>query len=181
MKKIANSSISIVGSVSTQFSFRLMESPNILWPEESLLGSGRMLFSSNDTPPSPETSDTRSLRYIQHREENNTETISGQQNDYEISRDSSNISQTSDSSSYSEPSSSSKGNTLLPQPSSVSLPTSFQNHSAEEATLFMYYLDHVFFIQFPFYDDSFSNTGRGWLFTLLTGEESLYSATLALS
>jgi hypothetical protein len=45
----------------------------------------------------------------------------------------------------------------------------------------MHYLDHVFFIQFPFYDHSFSTPGRGWLFTLLTGEESLYSATLALS
>lgn len=158
-----------------------MESPTLLWPEGSVLGSARMLFSSNDTPSPPETNDIRSLRYVQHREENNTRTIDGHQSNYRISRESSNSSQTSDSCSYNDSASSSEGNTLLPQPSSARLLTSFQNHSAEEAALLIHYLDHVFFIQFPFYDDSFSNTGRGWLFTLLTGEESTYSATLALS
>jgi hypothetical protein len=158
-----------------------MELGYLLWPEDMLLGSGRMLFSSHDTPPSPETIDTGSLRYIQHRTENNTETRSGQQHDYGISRNSSNSSYTSGSSSYSEPASSSNGNTLLPQPSSTTLSISFQNNSTEEATLLMHYLDHVFFIQFPFYDNSFSTPGRGWLFALLTGEESLHSATLALS
>lgn len=181
VKRMANCSISIVGSVSTQISSRLMESPNLLWPEDSVQGSGRMLFSSNDTPPLPDTNDIRSLRYIQHREENNTGTISEHQSNYRISRDSSNSSQTSDSCSYSDSASSSEGSTLLPQPSSARLLTSFQNRSAEEATLLMHYLDYVFFIQFPFYDDSFSSTGRGWLFTLLAGEESTYSATLALS
>jgi len=43
----------------------------------------------------------------------------------------------------------------------------------------MHYLDHVFYIQFPFYNPI--EEERGWLFSLLTRHVSVYHATLALS
>ncbi|KAE9379910.1 hypothetical protein N431DRAFT_521727 [Stipitochalara longipes BDJ] len=49
-----------------------------------------------------------------------------------------------------------------------------------EDSLFMYYLDHIFHIQYPFYS-SFNGQGRGWLFSILTRAKSAYHATLALS
>lgn len=50
-----------------------------------------------------------------------------------------------------------------------------------EVALFMHYLDHVFYLQFPFYDSSAINHGRGWLFGLLMRDKSVYHAALALS
>jgi len=52
--------------------------------------------------------------------------------------------------------------------------------SIAEDALFIYYLDHVFYIQYPFYH-SFGGQGRGWLFSILTRAKSTYHATLALS
>lgn len=51
----------------------------------------------------------------------------------------------------------------------------------KEATLLMHYLDHVFYVQFPFYDSSAASNGRGWLFNLLMQDMSVYHAALALS
>ncbi|KAH6675756.1 fungal-specific transcription factor domain-containing protein [Halenospora varia] len=48
-----------------------------------------------------------------------------------------------------------------------------------EDTLFMHYLDEVFYIQYPFYDSS--KGGRGWLFSILRRVKSAYYAALALS
>jgi hypothetical protein len=50
-----------------------------------------------------------------------------------------------------------------------------------EGALFMHYLDHVFYIQFPFYNSTPTNAGRGWLFQLLMRDKSVYHAALALS
>lgn len=50
-----------------------------------------------------------------------------------------------------------------------------------EGTLFMHYLDHVFYVQFPFYNLTPTNAGRGWLFQLLMRDKSVYHAALALS
>ncbi len=50
-----------------------------------------------------------------------------------------------------------------------------------EGTAFMHYLDHVFYIQFPFYNSFPPNAGRGWLFQLLVQNKSVYHAALALS
>lgn len=46
--------------------------------------------------------------------------------------------------------------------------------------LFMYYLDQVFYVQYPFYRFS-DQQGRGWLFSILRRVKSAYYATLALS
>ncbi|KAI9649949.1 hypothetical protein NHQ30_002534 [Ciborinia camelliae] len=51
--------------------------------------------------------------------------------------------------------------------------------SGTEDTLFMHYLDKVFYIQYPFYDSS--KGGRGWLFSILRRVKSAYYAVLALS
>lgn len=48
-----------------------------------------------------------------------------------------------------------------------------------EDTLFMQYLDRVFYIQFPFY--STSKRRRDWLFAILRRAKPAYHATLALS
>lgn len=55
------------------------------------------------------------------------------------------------------------------------------HHGGEEAVLFMHYLDQVFYVQFPFYDFSAGLRNRGWLYTLLTEDQPIYHATLALS
>jgi hypothetical protein len=49
-----------------------------------------------------------------------------------------------------------------------------------EDILFMDYLDHVFYIQYPFYHLS-TRQGRGWLFSILRRVKSVYHASLALS
>lgn len=49
-----------------------------------------------------------------------------------------------------------------------------------EDTLFMYYLDQVFYVQFPFYHLQ-NGQGRGWLFSILRSVKSAYHAALALS
>ena len=51
----------------------------------------------------------------------------------------------------------------------------------EDTTLLMHYLDEVFYVQFPFYDRSRIDGGRGWLLRLLTRDTSVYHSTLALS
>ena len=47
-------------------------------------------------------------------------------------------------------------------------------------TLFMYYLDQVFDVQYPFYHSQ-NRQGRGWLFSILRRVKSAYHAALALS
>lgn len=49
-----------------------------------------------------------------------------------------------------------------------------------EDTLFMHYLDQVFYVQYPFYD-AIDKQNRGWLLSFLKGVKSAYHATLALS
>lgn len=49
-----------------------------------------------------------------------------------------------------------------------------------EDSLFMYYLDEVFYVQYPFYH-SLGRQGRGWLYSILRRAKSAYHATLALS
>lgn len=49
-----------------------------------------------------------------------------------------------------------------------------------EDVLFMYYLDKVFHIQYPFYHSS-ERQGRTWLFSILKRVNSAYHATLAVS
>ena len=49
-----------------------------------------------------------------------------------------------------------------------------------EDTLFMYYLDHVFYVQFPFYHPQ-NGRRRGWFFSILRSVKSAYHAALALS
>jgi C6 transcription factor Pro1 len=54
-------------------------------------------------------------------------------------------------------------------------------HCSEEAALLMHYFDQVFYTQFPFYGSLASLRNRGWLYTLLTEDQPIYHATLALS
>jgi hypothetical protein len=49
-----------------------------------------------------------------------------------------------------------------------------------EDWLLMHYLDHVFHLQYPFYDSS-DLKGRGWLYSILRRAKSAYHAVLALS
>ena len=49
-----------------------------------------------------------------------------------------------------------------------------------EDALLMYYLDQVFYIQYPFYCSA-NKQGRGWLFSILKRAKSAFHATLALS
>lgn len=51
--------------------------------------------------------------------------------------------------------------TLIPTPPK-------ENLEFKEAILLIHYMDHVLYIQFPFYNDSLSHHGRGWLLSLLT-------------
>jgi hypothetical protein len=55
------------------------------------------------------------------------------------------------------------------------------DRGCEEGAILMHYLDHVFYIQFPFYSLSNRNAGRGWLIQLLVQDRSVYHAALALS
>jgi hypothetical protein len=58
-------------------------------------------------------------------------------------------------------------------------PASTSNGNTED-TLFMHYLDQVFYIQYPFY--CFHNRqGRGWVLAILRRARSAYHAALALS
>ena len=47
--------------------------------------------------------------------------------------------------------------------------------------LLMHFLDHVFPIEFPFYNPSVSDSGRGWLLSLLIRTSPLYHAALSVS
>lgn len=49
-----------------------------------------------------------------------------------------------------------------------------------EASLLMFYLDHVFQLQFPFYCPSANEDGRVWLLSLLTSTKPVYYAALSL-
>ncbi|KAI0136243.1 fungal-specific transcription factor domain-containing protein [Xylariales sp. AK1849] len=53
-------------------------------------------------------------------------------------------------------------------------------HGDVEDILFMYYLEHVFYVHCPFYFPS-SRQGRGWLLSILKRANSAYHAALALS
>ena len=50
-----------------------------------------------------------------------------------------------------------------------------------DAMLLMYYLDHSFHLQFPFYDCSHNNHGRGWMLNQLLCNKAVYCAAVALS
>lgn len=51
----------------------------------------------------------------------------------------------------------------------------------QEGSLLMFYLDHVFPHQFPFYQPSLADGGRCWLLPLLTSSKPSYYATLSVS
>ena len=51
----------------------------------------------------------------------------------------------------------------------------------DEASLLMHYLDHVFHLQFRFYQPSIWNGGRGWLLSTLMQTKPLYQAALSLA
>jgi hypothetical protein len=52
---------------------------------------------------------------------------------------------------------------------SISIPPSLnKNIEFESASLLMHYVDHVLYIQFPFYNDALSHHGRAWLLSLIT-------------
>lgn len=61
----------------------------------------------------------------------------------------------------------------------VSSHTTSPSGDTEDA-LFMYYLDEVFYIQYPFFHCQ-KKQGRGWLFAILRRVKSVYHAALALS
>jgi len=60
-------------------------------------------------------------------------------------------------------------------------PDACRSFCRNEAALLMHYLDQAFYTQFPFHNSSANGMGRGWLLTLLTGDETIYFATLAFS
>ncbi|KAJ5257139.1 hypothetical protein N7478_013243 [Penicillium angulare] len=63
----------------------------------------------------------------------------------------------------------------------VGLSSQISNPSGDtEDALFMYYLDEVFYIQYPFFHCQ-RKQGRGWLFAILRRVKSVYHAALALS
>lgn len=63
----------------------------------------------------------------------------------------------------------------------VALSTQTTNPSGDtEDALFMYYLDEVFYIQYPFFNSQ-KKQPRGWLFAILRRVKSAYHAALALS
>ncbi|KAF2427555.1 hypothetical protein EJ08DRAFT_592791 [Tothia fuscella] len=53
--------------------------------------------------------------------------------------------------------------------------------NAEDSTLLMLFLDHIFPLQFPFYQPDIFEGGRGWLLSLLLRTKPLYHAALALA
>ncbi len=59
--------------------------------------------------------------------------------------------------------------------------TSDSSPSEDEQNLLMHYLDHVFPLQFRFYDPSISDGGRGWLLSILMRTKPLYHAALTLA
>jgi hypothetical protein len=54
-------------------------------------------------------------------------------------------------------------------------------HSQLEAILLMHYFDHILPLQFPFYQPSIADGGRGWLLALLLQTRPLYDAALSLA
>lgn len=66
---------------------------------------------------------------------------------------------------------------LVSQPAGLSNPIL---HGDVEDVLFMYYIDHVFYMYCPFYFPS-NRQGRGWLLSTLKRVNSAYHAALALS
>jgi hypothetical protein len=65
-----------------------------------------------------------------------------------------------------------------PRPVDYSLP---QALNGREASLLMYYLDHIFPIQFRMYNPTAVEGGRGWLLSLLLRTPPMYHMTLAMS
>ncbi|OAL74678.1 hypothetical protein A7D00_0272 [Trichophyton violaceum] len=60
-------------------------------------------------------------------------------------------------------------------------PASVDCQLEREASLLMFYLDHIFQIQFPFYRPSLREGGRTWLLSLLTSTKPVYYATLSVA
>jgi C6 transcription factor Pro1 len=54
-------------------------------------------------------------------------------------------------------------------------------HPELETILLMHYLDVIFPLQFPFYQPSTADGGRGWLLALLLQSRPLYDAALSLA
>jgi C6 transcription factor Pro1 len=65
-----------------------------------------------------------------------------------------------------------------PRPIDYSLPQALKGR---EASLLMYYLDHIFPIKFRMYNPTAVEGGRGWLLSLLLRTPPMYHMTLAMS
>lgn len=68
----------------------------------------------------------------------------------------------------------------LSSSSESQIPRSKPLGSANEAALMMHFLDHIFPAQYPMYNPSTLNGGRGWLLSALFRVEPLFHAALAL-
>lgn len=66
----------------------------------------------------------------------------------------------------------------VPTPPSVTAPTEMP---FREAQLLVHYLDYIFPLQYPYYEDNPDLGGRGWLFWLLMKNGPLHQAILTLS
>jgi hypothetical protein len=60
-------------------------------------------------------------------------------------------------------------------------PTTLGSTLEDEQILLMHYLDHVFVLQFPFYEPTIKEGGRGWLLSILMRTKPLYYAALTLA
>ncbi|CAM1510636.1 Fc.00g009710.m01.CDS01 [Cosmosporella sp. VM-42] len=68
-----------------------------------------------------------------------------------------------------------------PPTDTVTTPASSEDIPFREAQLLVHYLDYIFPIQYPYYEDNPDLGGRGWLFWLLMKNGPLHQAILTLS
>ena len=68
-----------------------------------------------------------------------------------------------------------------PAADSVTTPKSSEDIPFREAQLLVHYLDYIFPLQYPYYEDNPDLGGRGWLFWLLMKNGPLHQAILTLS
>lgn len=72
-------------------------------------------------------------------------------------------------------------NSLITDPGSAQSRPPVFTEDDDQASLFMHYLDHVFPLQFRFYQPSIWDGGRGWLLSTLMQTKPLYHAALSIA